>query len=224
MASWWHERKPKVLGWIVYHFVRALGSTYRIRIEGKERFHLPGSTIFLIWHGRTLIVGNVFRKLRLFVIISHSRDGEMQAGIFRRMGYQIIRGSTGRGGERALVESIRALRGGGSMAITPDGPRGPSGVVQGGALMMAKKSGSRIVPVGAAAAPRTLIKSWDKFLVPWPFARGVVISGEPVFIPPDADEAKIESIRLQLEETLNRLQEEAEAALAGQPKPVSAPN
>src|SRR5436305_14161898 len=87
---------------------------------------LNGGRIYCGWHGHSFIPAHFFRKRGYWVIISHSRDGETQKRIFAKLGYNIIRGSTGRGGVRALIEAIRALRNGATMAITPDGPRGPS--------------------------------------------------------------------------------------------------
>src|SRR5688572_9644726 len=100
------------------------------------------------WHGRSFAFANHFRGKGLWVIISQSRDGEMQSRIFGKLGFNIIRGSTVRGGVRALVDSIRVLKYGGTMAMTPDGPRGPNGVVQAGVMAMAQKSGAALVPGG----------------------------------------------------------------------------
>jgi lysophospholipid acyltransferase (LPLAT)-like uncharacterized protein len=168
------------------------------------------NAIFCGWHGRSIVFANYFRNRRFWVIISNSRDGDIQNRIFERLGYQTIRGSTGRGGARAAVESIRVLKQGGTMAITPDGPRGPSQIVQGGVMLMAQKSGCRLIPVGVSAKPRVLIKSWDRHMVPLPFARGVLYFGDPLTVPPDASPEDVEDVRLKLESELTRLQDVAE--------------
>src|SRR5450755_4982605 len=104
----------------MYIVFRSLAATWRIRVLGfEEALALPGGKILFGWHGRTATGAKFFRKRGFWAIISLSRDGEMQDKIFRRLGFKTIRGSTGRGGARALVESIRVLRAGGVMALTP---------------------------------------------------------------------------------------------------------
>ena len=156
--------------------------------------------IFCGWHGRSFAFADYFRRRDWWVIIS-------------RLGYRVIRGSTGRGGVRALKEAISALNDGGTMAMTPDGPRGPSGIVQGGVMRMALKSGAGLVPVGIAARPRLIAKSWDRYMVPLPFGKCVMIFGEPIYVPRDSTEEQVEEIRLQLEREIHRLEKESEARL-----------
>jgi lysophospholipid acyltransferase (LPLAT)-like uncharacterized protein len=134
----------------------------------------------------------------------------MQNHIFQKLGYRTIRGSTARNGAQAAIESIRALKSNGTMALTPDGPRGPSHVVQGGVMLIARKSGGLLIPVGIAAKPRFHIRSWDRYMVPLPFARGLMIFGDPISLPRDADEETVEARRLELENEINRLEVEAE--------------
>jgi hypothetical protein len=185
-----------------------------LKVEGIEPVEaLPQGKIFCGWHGHSLIPGNYFRKRRYWVIISHSRDGDLQAVIFTKFHYQIIRGSTGRGGVKALIEAIRVLRQNESMAITPDGPRGPKGVVQSGVMMMAQKSGCALVPVGTYARPAWFAPTWDHYMVPIPFSRAVFLLGDPIFVPSGASEDVIEAKRLQLESEIHRLQEEARLRL-----------
>jgi len=207
----WRAVRPRMVSGILYWLVRLVSSSMRLKVidypEDESRSIICG------WHGRSFIYANAYRKRDWWVIISQSNDGEMQARIFRRLGYQIIRGSTGRGGVRAAVEAIRALREGGTLAMTPDGPRGPSGVVQGGVMLMAQKSGAKLVPVGISATPRYLAKSWDRYMIPCPFGRAVFIFGEPMTVPSDATEEEVEVIRLRLEQEMHRLEFEADRYL-----------
>ncbi len=204
----WRAFRPKLASFLLYFFARLIGSTTRLKVidfpEDESRSIICG------WHGRSVLFANRYRNRGWWVIISQSNDGEIQTRIFTRLGFQIIRGSTGRGGVRAAVGAIRALREGGTMAMTPDGPRGPSGVVQGGVMLMAMKSGARLIPVGISARPRLIAKSWDRYMCPLPFCRAVFIYGEPLTVPPDADEAEVERIRLNLEREMHRLEAEAE--------------
>lgn len=214
MKQWWRNVRPHLVSGLVYAIARFIGMTMRIEVIGlKEVEALPGGKILAGWHGRTLMAANVFKGRGYWTIISQSRDGEMQSRIFRKFGFMTIRGSTGRGGVKAAIESIKVLREGGTMAFTPDGPRGPSGVVQSGIMLMARKSGAALVPCGVSAKRRWLAGSWDRYMVPWPFTRGVMIFGEPMYVPNDATEDEVETVRLALERELHRLEAEAESRM-----------
>lgn len=189
-----------------------VGSTLRVRSPGLEELKsLDKGVIMCGWHGKSFVPAYVLRNKGVWVIISHSRDGEIQNRVFSRLGYGVIRGSTGRGGVRAAVEAIRVLKKGAWMAITPDGPRGPSGVVQGGVMLMAQKSGAALVPVGVGAKPVWRVRSWDQYMVPRPFARALFLIGEPMFVPEGASEEEVEAIRLELEKRIHELDARAEA-------------
>ena len=207
----WRLARPRVLSGTLYMTVRAICSTIRFDMRNvpKEESKL----IFCGWHGRSFAFSDYFRRRGWYVIISHSSDGEMQSRIFGKLGYKVIRGSTGRGGVRAAVEAIRALKEGGTMAMTPDGPRGPSGVVQGGVMLMAQKSGAGLIPVGISARPRLVAKSRDKYILPLPFSKCLMIFGEPIYVPLKSSEEEIEQIRLQLEAEIHRLEQLAESQL-----------
>jgi lysophospholipid acyltransferase (LPLAT)-like uncharacterized protein len=196
---------------LIVALVKALGRT--LRTTSVDFPADDSKMIFCGWHGRSLPFANYFRNRSYWVIISSSRDGDMQNTIFHRLGFQTIRGSTGRGGARAAIESIRVLRDGGTMAITADGPRGPSGVIQAGAVVMAQKSGAKLIPVGISARPRMLVKSWDRYMVPAPFARAILIFGDPIEVPRSASEEELEEFRLRLESECHRLEAVAEAEM-----------
>lgn len=222
MKQWWRDRRPYVLSKLVYRVARTIGMTLRIRTEGWEAVKdLECGKIYCGWHGRSFIPAQFFRNRGVWCIISHSRDGEMQTRIFTSFGFQIIRGSTGRGGERALVESIRVLRKGDEMAITPDGPRGPTGVVQPGVMMMARKSGCALIPVGSSASRGWYAPTWDRYLIPWAFSRCVFVFGEPIYVAPDAGDEQVEEARLRLESEIERMQRRAEEIVGAKaPKPL----
>lgn len=214
----WRAARPSVLSNLVYGIARFIGMTVRIKLVGYERFQaMQGGRIFAGWHGRTLLGAHLFRGQGVWTIISHSRDGEMQARIFERFGFRIVRGSTGRGGVRAAVESIRILKRGGTMAFTPDGPRGPSGVVQDGIMVMAQKSGAALVPVGVAAKPCFRAPTWDRYLVPIPFGKAIMIFGDPMLVSHEATEEEVEAVRIAFESEMLRLEDEAERAIGNRP-------
>jgi lysophospholipid acyltransferase (LPLAT)-like uncharacterized protein len=218
--------RARLLGLAAWAVARLIGMTLRIHYEGQDRLEdLLRSTrglIMITWHGRTLIPANVFRHRGFWVMISLSRDGEMQNCIFRRFGFRTVRGSTSRGGIRAALELARRLKEGGALAFTPDGPRGPTHKVQLGTLLLAQKSGCPVVPLGISARPRLLVKSWDRYMVPAPFARVVWLVGEPVEVPPDADDVLKERLAGELELAVNRLERRAEEML-GYTYPIEFP-
>ncbi len=206
-------------------FTKLVGFTLRMAVHGRERLDgLPPGRIYCCWHGRSFLPGFQMRGKGLWAIFSLSNDGEMQSRIYKRLGYRVIRGSSGRGGARAAIEAIRVLRHGDCMAITPDGPRGPSHVAQMGVVLMAKKSGAPMVPIGSAASPAWRVSSWDRFLVPWPFARAAVAFGEPVLVPEDASDEQLEAARSALEHALNQADREAARSLGlkEEPRPAGA--
>jgi lysophospholipid acyltransferase (LPLAT)-like uncharacterized protein len=212
-------RRAKRLGRVIYTLARGLGRTLRLTVQGWEPIerHLREGTgaVMVTWHGRTLIPANYMKDKGFWALISLSRDGEVQAEIFRRFGFQILRGSTSRGGVRAALEAARVVKAGGILAFTPDGPRGPSKKFQPGALLIAQKAGVPIYPAGIAAHPRILLPTWDRYMIPLPFARAVFLIGEPVYVPPEADKDDFARLAEQLEEAINALESRAEHLARG---------
>ncbi len=208
MSDPWKVRVKKRIGvFLALNWVRLIGGSLRLEVTGEEQFKGNDSKlIFCGWHGKSLIFASYFRKRSYWVIISNSNDGDIQNEVFTRMGYQTIRGSTGRGGVRAALMGVKALKAGGTMAITPDGPRGPTGVVQGGVMLMAHKSGAALVPVGLSAKRAIYVKSWDKYMLPYPFSKARMVFGEALTIVEGADESAVEEVRLKLESEINRLE------------------
>jgi len=193
--------------------VEALGGTYVWREHGRE--HLTGVTrrgrqpIFAFWHGRILAATLYFRDRDIVVITSENFDGEWIARIIRRFGYNTARGSTSRGGARALVQLRRDLAEGRAAAFTVDGPRGPARVAQPGAVWLAGATGHPIVPFHIEAASFWTINSWDRHQVPKPGSDIAIAIGAPIEVPAKADEPTIEEYRQQLETTLGRLEARA---------------
>jgi len=138
--------------------------------------------IFALWHGHLLPLLWHHRDEGVKVLISEHRDGELVARAAESLGYGLIRGSTTRGADRALISLVRELQAGHEVAITPDGPKGPPGKFAPGALIAAQRSGSFILPVAASASRSWRLKSWDKFMIPKPFARVTVAYGPPTKI------------------------------------------
>ena len=135
--------------------------------------------IFAIWHGHLLPGLWHHRHEGVTVLISEHRDGEIVARAAESLGYGLIRGSTTRGGGRALISLVRELRAGKEIAITPDGPRGPARKFAPGALVAAQRSDAFILPVAVYASSAWRLKSWDQFMIPKLFARVTIAYGVP---------------------------------------------
>jgi len=160
-----------------------LAATWRYRVIGAEtieslRSH-HSSFIFSLWHGHLLPLLWHHQGEGVAILVSEHRDGELIARLAGSIGYRLVRGSTTRGGDRALLALVRELRAGREVAVTPDGPKGPAHSYAPGALIAAQRSGAPIVPVAAHADRAWHLKSWDAFMIPKPFARVTVAYGAP---------------------------------------------
>ncbi|MFI5177471.1 MAG: lysophospholipid acyltransferase family protein [Vicinamibacterales bacterium] len=193
--------------------IEALGGTYEWRESGAEslaRVERSGrQPIFAVWHGRILAATLFFRDRGIVVITSENFDGEWIARIIRRFGYGTARGSTSRGGVRALVQLRRDLASGRPAGFTLDGPRGPARVAQPGAIWLASATGNPIVPFHIEAEKFWTVRSWDRHQVPKPGSAIAVAIGAPMEVAPTSDEAGIERARQELEAALVRLETKA---------------
>jgi lysophospholipid acyltransferase (LPLAT)-like uncharacterized protein len=163
-----------------------LARTWRIRVINPSALgNLRASKrafIFSLWHGQLLPLLWHHREEGVVLLISEHQDGEMVARAAESLGYALVRGSTTRGGDRALISVIRELQAGREVAITPDGPRGPARKYAPGALVAAQRSGAVILPVVAVADKAWRLRSWDQFMIPKPFARVTVAYGDPAAV------------------------------------------
>ena len=150
--------------------------------------------IFTLWHGQLLPLLYHHRGQGAVILISEHADGEIIARIAISLGYRTVRGSTSRGAARALIGLSRALTDGHDLAITPDGPRGPAGSFAPGAVIVAQRTGAPMVPVAVSANRGWRLRSWDRFLVPKPFARVHVAYGEPVSVTASDTRSAVEEV------------------------------
>jgi len=187
------SRPVRKLGtWIATGYIRLVHATGRWRTIGIEDAlrHAYPPYIVAFWHGRILMMpylrpGNLpFRML-----ISGHGDGQMIADAVKPLGIETISGSSRRGGADAMRKILKSLKEGYSVGITPDGPRGPRMRCKGAIADLAKMTGYPVVAVSYSAQRRILARSWDRFLVPLPFSRGVFIVGKPITVARDCDSA-----------------------------------
>jgi lysophospholipid acyltransferase (LPLAT)-like uncharacterized protein len=166
--------------------------------------------IVTFWHGRLLMMPFAYPGQPGTILISQHREGEYITRIAQRLGFVVERGSATRGGAGAFRRMVHALQTGRNAVITPDGPRGPSGRVKSGVIELSRLSGMPILPVAFAAWPRIVLQSWDRFVVPYPFARGVYVWGPPLRVPPDLSRTAAEKFRGGLAERLDAVTAEAD--------------
>jgi lysophospholipid acyltransferase (LPLAT)-like uncharacterized protein len=135
-------------------------------------------------------------------LVSRSGDGDLTESLLRGFGYGVIRGSSSRGGARALREMLDALRAGSVLIITPDGPRGPMHSMSPGLVWMARATGYAVVPCGFVCNRAWRLQSWDRFTIPKPFARLAFVFGKPIRIPRHATNPELEALSLAIGEAL----------------------
>ncbi len=162
--------------------------------------------IFAFWHSRILLLSYIYKQLNASIMVSNSADGEVIAQVLQRHGHKAIRGSTRKGGLRALMHQITDMRTHGRPGVViPDGPQGPRHKVQTGIILLSKKTGCPIIPLAYSSERRKVFKSWDRFMLPFPWARGIITYGNPIEVPAQADPDTIEHCARQLEQELNRI-------------------
>jgi lysophospholipid acyltransferase (LPLAT)-like uncharacterized protein len=196
---------------VVANSIRLLAGTLRYSVNGAAGpVKLPEEpVIFALWHKHLALCMKVYESFvrpnykddHLVALISAGRDGALLAAILRNFGVQSVRGSSSRRGGHALVELTSWAQRGYDLALTPDGPRGPSCVVQEGVVALAQVTGMPIVPYSCRLAWKICLESWDRFEIPVPFSRCEMAFSEPFRVPRDATEAE----RVQLRERLQNV-------------------
>ena len=144
--------------------------------------------ILSFWHGRLMMLFYGWRRgVPIKTIISRHRDGDLLAQTMDRFGIGALRGSSTEDGAGVLRAMVKTLKDGASICLAPDGPRGPRMRARAGVVTAARLAGVPVIPLAVSVTRRKIMASWDKFLVPLPFSRGVFVWGEPIIIPRDAD-------------------------------------
>ena len=207
--------KIRAAALLSYWAIRLIAATVRFEIRGMEHFdqvkaagHVP---IYCFWHDRIFLGTYFFRRRGIVIMTSQSFDGEYIARFIQKFGYGAIRGSSTRGGVRALVEMIRTMRRGLPMGFSVDGPRGPRYEVKPGPVVLASKTANPMIPFVLEPRSFWTLKSWDRMQIPRPFTRCLVKVTDPIYVPADASSEVMEAKRQELEDVLLRLNAQAEA-------------
>ncbi len=203
------------LAWLIAHFIRLQFLTTQWTVvcpPNTERCLAKGRPfIACFWHGRMIMMRAALpHGITMHVLISEHRDGQLISRALASLGVATVAASSRQGGAAALRSMQRLLARGGSVGITPDGPRGPRMRAKAGAIKAAQLSGVPILPVSGAVGRRRILGSWDSFCLALPFSRGIIHWGEPIEVPREADDAELERLRLRLEDHLNRLTADAD--------------
>jgi len=163
--------------------VRMLASSWRIEPIHEERWRALYDAgrphVFLLWHEALLPLLWQHRHQGVCIVVSEARDGQYLSDLATALGYGAVRGSSTRGGARALLGAVRQLQAGRAVAFTPDGPRGPRRELKPGVVAAAQRGGGVIVPIHAEARRAWRLHSWDRFMIPKPFARVRITYGRP---------------------------------------------
>jgi len=180
-----------------------------VKVEGKERgrealARSGGRAVYATWHQRMSYHFHYFGARHLIVMISQSRDGEYATRISKWLGFKNVRGSSTRGGSDALKELIQEIKKGEIGGMLADGPLGPPRVAKIGSVIMARDAEVPLICVLWGADRCWILNSWDRYLVPKPFARVVIYYTEPIWVPPSAEGEELEKYRCRFEERLNQ--------------------
>jgi lysophospholipid acyltransferase (LPLAT)-like uncharacterized protein len=208
----WHQR---LAARCIAAGVWAISATWRCRFHDPHGALTPERSplIFALWHNRLALSTTIWRDWvvphapanGLAALVSASHDGGMLARALRCFGINAVRGSSSRRGPQALIELTTALDQGRHACITPDGPRGPRYRVAEGVIALAQLSGRPIVPISAHVRGKIVLRSWDAFQIPLPFARCEIHFGQPLLVPRETTAEQREALRAELERMLAAL-------------------
>lgn len=206
-----NSRLNQFLGSLIYHTYRLwCGSLRYTEINRKsiEQYTHHGQPVVLcLWHDELFPLIYLKKDLSIICLVSQSGDGDLLAGVLQRMGLETARGSSGRGGVRALLEAVRRMHEAKVCGcVTVDGPRGPRHIVKDGAIFLAWRSGAPIVPIRLFMDQAHSFASWDRFQLPLPFSHVTMVCADPYHVEANIKEPEVLAAeRQKLADILNRL-------------------
>jgi hypothetical protein len=194
---------------LLYHLLRAYSWTFRLHVENEKPWldYLQGGGRVLLcgWHQQFFAAIRHFKTYapyRPALMISQSKDGDIIAGIAEKSGWHTVRGSSSRDGGRALKEMVGQLQLTGLAAHVVDGPRGPAGIIKAGAVSLARASGAVVVPLYTASDRAWYFKSWDRFMLPKPFAKVNLRFGDMLDLSTGEGDEAFEDHRVRLQQIM----------------------
>jgi len=214
--SRWRRIQIPVIAWAVYWLVRLIGPTLRFEFVGKRnavnRSETGQACIGAFWHRCIFPALWYYRNQGFVVMITMNFDGLWTSRVVEKLGYRVAQGSSSRGGMNALNEMAREVQAGWDVAFTPDGPRGPRYVAKPGPVMLARRTGKPITVfhIGLKTA-HTFERSWDRFRLPYPCSRAVLVMAPPIYVSTDADSKEMEEKIGEMQKALERVRDVAES-------------
>jgi lysophospholipid acyltransferase (LPLAT)-like uncharacterized protein len=197
-----------------YWFIRLIGPTLRVSVsreDGAQQTVGQRPLIGSFWHACMIPATYMCRNIGVRVMSSNSYDGEYMGRIIRKFGFVAVKGSSSRNAVRALLGLRRALQEGWSVAFTLDGPRGPRYKVKPGPVALARSSGVPLTMFHMAVDLAWILNSWDRMMIPKPFSRVLMRFGKLIEVPRDASDEELERYQQDLQDSLDRVREFAEA-------------
>lgn len=215
-----------MLGFLIWMWMALVARTIRWTIEGEEHVQQAWETqpgvVVAAWHSRIMLLpAGWIRHMKHLdgrirngaMLISLSPDGEAVARAIDHLGLKSVRGSAAnkkktnkdKGGVRAIAEAVRLLKSGTAVCITPDGPRGPAEVASPGAVMIAQRAGTPIIPYALSVRTAKRLDTWDRFIIPFPFSKGAIVYGPAIDAPRDASPQTLQALlQKRLDEATRR--------------------
>jgi lysophospholipid acyltransferase (LPLAT)-like uncharacterized protein len=205
----WQRSLLRVVPHLVNWFIRLTCCTVRfayVAEEGATAEMVARPAVYSFWHCCLIPAAYYYRKQRIRVMQSESFDGELMVRVLALLGFRTVRGSSTRGAIKALLGMRRVLNGGEATALTIDGPKGPAFVAKPGPVMLGRISGAPLAAFHVALENPWVLNSWDRMMIPKPFSRALVCMSRVIRVPEDADEATMERLQDELQQTLERVQ------------------
>lgn len=214
--------RQRIIIWLVsvlgYCAIRMIGPSLRfvesVEEGGPDKVHMDPA-VMVFWHRSVFPATWFYRNRGIAVMSSQSFDGEYIARIIERFGFGAVRGSSSRGGVRALLGMHKVIDRGQSVAFTIDGPRGPMYVAKPGPVLLARNTRAPIYCFYIAVEKAWVLKTWDQFMIPKPFSRAMVRVGRLIEVPPETDNAGLAQYHAQMQATLDRIRQYAEEQVPG---------
>jgi lysophospholipid acyltransferase (LPLAT)-like uncharacterized protein len=213
---WSRRLQIPIIALVVYSVIRVLGPTLRFEVLGwhhAERTHRSGRrVVWAFWHRVIIPISWWARNMGIVVLNTTAFDGQWTRKVIERLGFGTAQGSSSRGGLRGLAVMSRRIEEGKDCAFTIDGPRGPRYVAKPGPVMLARKTGAPIMVfhIGVERG-KTFEKTWDHFLMPYPFSRAVILFSSPIEVPANADAQAMAATHQEMQRELERVRDIAES-------------
>ncbi len=198
-------------GWL---FILALGKTLFIKEKGKKHLNQlireNKNYIYALWHGRIIVPIFVNRNEKICPMVSLHADGEMIAQTMQRLGFNPVRGSSTRGGKKAFHDMVNTIKQGVVGAMIPDGPTGPRHKFKPGTLYLAQQAEAYLIPTTFSANRKFVFKSWDRFVLPKPFSKNLMLYGKPLKVPKNISAKSLALLRADFEQQMINLERQAD--------------